>query len=83
MIFINLVKGCDSGAVSVIHNPSTIFLFNDDHLVFSRRHDLNIKAPQDHLITWVVPRVFILHPTEYHQNPGRVHKCKFYVICLV
>lgn len=70
VIFVNLVKGCDSGAVSVIHDPSAIFLLNDDHLVFSSRHDLNTKAPQGHLITEVILSMFILYPTDHHQNPG-------------
>lgn len=53
MIFIHLVKGCDSGTISMVHNPSPVFLLNNDHLVFSSSHDLNMKAEHQHWAEWL------------------------------
>lgn len=49
-IFINLIKGCDSGTISMIHYPSAIFLFYNDYFVFSSCHNLNIQRQS--MIIW-------------------------------
>ena len=63
-IFINLIKGCDSGTISMIHYPSTIFLFNDDHFVFSSCHNLNIQRQSIIICSggWLVPSLLIFTP---------------------
>ena len=63
-IFINLIKGCDSGTISMIHDPSTIFLFNDDHFVFSSCHNLNIQRQSTIICSagWLIPSLLTLTP---------------------
>ena len=63
-IFINLIKGCDPGTISMIHYPSTIFLFNDDHFVFSSCHNLNIQRQTIIICSggWLIPSLLIFTP---------------------
>lgn len=63
MIFINLIEGCDSGPISMIYYPSTIFPFHNDHSVFSSCHNLNMQ--RQNMVIWsggLIPSMFILIP---------------------
>lgn len=42
-ICVRLIKGRDSGAVGVIHYPSAVLLFDNDHFVLSSCHDLDTQ----------------------------------------
>lgn len=84
MIFINLIKGCDSGTVSMIHYPSSIFLFNNGHFIFSGCYNLNIQRQSMNIWPGGQPPVCLfLIPIEHHQNPGYSFKWKFYFIYLI